>query len=424
MADDIDSLAKIILGETSGLTASDSAVATASQNRLWSVVAFIAQAAPTKGLLAQMRRAGNMVPDDETASYLAMKDVADKISQNRYDGPTPLPKQAVLWQLTSDGYPSFQAGKPPARIFAGGATAGGDFKDRNGLLYRLYESPNEPDPGKAGLISSYSSTGLAPPEWSVPANLRKIAWLVGSLSAIVFLIGGVSAVISGQGDGAPRAEVRAIATQYQIVDKLADNCITDATQFPNWKRSICGFLADPNGKYVKPTPVAAPTPAEKPAPAETPTAGATPTATATPTQVTIPAPEPTPKAPAVAVTSYGPKVGQTIVTIRKCLNVGLVPETGETKSKPSADADAAAADDKASCELVARSAADAGYRRHSAVQGLSRWRRQFVARRADRPQCAIDPGAVAFHDPWDRRSCDRPWSWHQGTRHRNLDRRA
>jgi hypothetical protein len=332
MADDIDGLAKIILGETSGLTASDSAVATASQDRLWSVVAFIAQAARTKGLLGQMRRAGNMVPDDEASSYLAMKGVADKISQNRYDGPTPLPKQAVLWQLTSDGYPSFQAGKPPAWIFAGGVTVGGEFKDRNGLLYRLYESLIEPDPGNAGLISSYSSTGLAPPAWSVPAHLRKIAWVLGGVAAIVFLIGGVSAFISGQGDGAPRAEVRAMNTQYQIVDKLADNCIADATQFPNWKRSICAFLADANGKYLKPTP----------APTATPEPGAT-------------------SAPAAPVTLYGPRVGQTIASIRKCLNVGIAPETGETKPKPPpADTDAAVVDDKASCELVARSAADAG----------------------------------------------------------------
>jgi hypothetical protein len=177
-------------------------------------------------------------------------------------------------------------------------------------------------------VSSYSSTGLAPPAWSVPAHLKKVAWLVGSVSAMVFLIGGVSVIIAGQGDGAPRAEVRAINTQYQIVDKLADNCIADATQFPNWKRSICGFLADANGKYVKPTPA-------PPAPGVTP-------------------------APVVPVTSYGPKVGQTIASIRKCLNVGIAPEAGETNSKQPADADTAAADDKASCDLVARSAADAG----------------------------------------------------------------
>ncbi|MHB8270294.1 hypothetical protein [Bradyrhizobium sp.] len=331
MADsDIDGLAKIILGETSGLTASDIAVATASQDRLWSVVAFIAQSARTKGLLGQMRRAGNMVPDDETASYLLMKDVADKISQNRYGGPTPLPKQAVLWQLTGDGYLSFQAGKPPAWIFAGGVTVGGQFKDRNGLLYRLYESPNEPDPGQTGFVSSYSSTGLAPPAWSVPAKPRKVAWGLGSFAAILFLLGGVSAIRSGQSDGTPRAEVRAIDAQYRIVDKLADNCIADATQFPNWKRSICGFLADASGKYAKPTPAAA-----------APQPGST-------------------QAPAAPVTLYGLKVGQTIASIMKCLNLGVGPEAVETKAPPPADADTAAADDKASCNLVARSATDAG----------------------------------------------------------------
>jgi hypothetical protein len=232
----------------------------------------------------------------------------------------------------------------------------------------------------------------------VPANLRKTAWLVGSVSAVVFLIGGISAAFSGRGDGTPRAEVRVVATQYQIVDKLADNCIADAAQFPNWKRSICGFLADADGKYVKPAPVAAPTPVAKPAPvatpapvaappavvaptpaanptpapagAEAPTPGATPTPASTPVQQATPTPTATPvqqapaapatKAAATPVTLYGSKVGQAIVSIRKCLNVGPVPDTGETKSKPSPDADAAAADEKASCELIARSAADAG----------------------------------------------------------------
>src|SRR5690242_10883465 len=111
-ASDIEDLAKVILGETSGLSG-NGASAEAAQQRLWAVVAFIAQLARGNGLLGQMRRAGNLVPADETAKFQAMRDMAEKIFQNRYDGATPLPKQAVLWQLTSDGYPSFQGSKPP-----------------------------------------------------------------------------------------------------------------------------------------------------------------------------------------------------------------------------------------------------------------------------------------------------------------------
>jgi hypothetical protein len=95
-----------------------------------------------------------------------------------------------------------------------------------------------------------------------------------------------------------------------------------------------------------------------------------PTPAVTPTQVSKPAPEQKPKPPVATATLYGPNVGQTIVAIRKCLNVGIVPETGETKPKPSPDADAAAADDKASCELVARSAADAGIVGAAPYKGL------------------------------------------------------
>jgi hypothetical protein len=41
-----------------------------TSQRLWAVVAFIAQLARGNGLLGQMRRAGNSVPSDETANYL------------------------------------------------------------------------------------------------------------------------------------------------------------------------------------------------------------------------------------------------------------------------------------------------------------------------------------------------------------------
>jgi hypothetical protein len=349
MADsDIEDLAKVILGETSGLSGMGNDAAQ-SQERLWAVVAFIAQLARGNGLLGQMQRAGNMVPADETGNYQTMRVIAQKIFENRYDGPAPLPKQAVLWQLTGDGYPSFQRGKPPAWIFAAGVTQGGQFKDSNGVLYRLYESGDAPPPGQAGFTSAYSSSGLAPPTWSVPARSRKIAWVVGIASALLFLIGGVSAIWSGQGDGVARVAIKTTDTQYLIIDKLADNCITDQTQFPNWKRSICSFLPEENGKYVKPAPVAAAQPRQAAEPAQAPGAPVA------PAQAAAPAAPPAP--PAKPVVSYGPKVGQALVTIRKCLGVGVVPEANEAKTKPPADA---AADEAASCELVARSAADAG----------------------------------------------------------------
>ena len=83
MADsDIDGLAKVVLGETSGLTATGTgALQQSQQDRLWSVAAFVALQARINGLLGQMRRAGNMVPDDEIANYQAMKVIAQKIGK-------------------------------------------------------------------------------------------------------------------------------------------------------------------------------------------------------------------------------------------------------------------------------------------------------------------------------------------------------
>lgn len=117
MADgDVEKLARIILGETSGLTASGEGAAAALQ-RLWSVVASLAVAAQWNGLQGQMKSAGNLVPADEAANFTAMKAIAETISQNRYDGATPLPKQAVLWQIDRNGAPSGEVGTPPAWIF-------------------------------------------------------------------------------------------------------------------------------------------------------------------------------------------------------------------------------------------------------------------------------------------------------------------
>jgi hypothetical protein len=88
-----------------------------------------------------------------------MRAIAETIFQNRYSGPTPLPKQAVLWQLTGDGYPSFQPRKPPAWIFASGVTQSADLKDRNGVRYRLYETDDPPPLGQAGFTSTV--TGMS-----------------------------------------------------------------------------------------------------------------------------------------------------------------------------------------------------------------------------------------------------------------------
>ncbi|WP_342734446.1 hypothetical protein [Bradyrhizobium sp. B117] len=346
MADgDVERLAKIVLGETSGLTAkgTDSAK---SLERLWSVVAGIAVAARWNGLQDQMKIAGNMLPADEAANYTVMKAVAEKISQNRYDGAVALPKQATLWQIDRNGAPSKDVGTPPDWIYKTGGTEGLEFQDKSGLTYRLYGTSEEA-PGKLGFTSSYSLTGLAPRSWSVPKPMRIAAWWLGSIAALIFVFGGISAIWSGQSDGNARSQLRNLDIQYRVLDKLADNCVSDAALLPNWKRSVCSFL-DAGGKYVKPAAVApaAPPPAAPPA-AQVPPAAAS----------------PAPAAPAQPIVPYGPKVGVALATIRSCLDHG--PSAADTNAappskKPPETDGAAATDATLSCELVVRSAVDAG----------------------------------------------------------------
>ncbi|MGY3131160.1 hypothetical protein ACVWZM_001842 [Bradyrhizobium sp. USDA 4501] len=334
MADgDVERLAKIILGETSGLTAKGTDGAK-SLERLWSVVASIAVTARWNGLQDQMKTAGDMVPADEAANYTAMKTIAEKVSQNRYDGSAALPKQAALWRIDRNGAPSNDIGTPPEWIYKSGTTEGLEFQDRSGLTYRLYGT-SEDARGKLGLTSSYSLTGLAPRSWSVPKGRRVFAWGLGSIAALIFVFGGVSAIWSGQDDGSLRTQLRNLDVQYRLLDKLADNCVADAILLPSWKRSVCSFL-DVGGKYVKPAAVSA-TATPPAAPAQ-----------AAPVQPTVP---------------YGPKVGAALATIRSCLDHGpaaLDTNAATPPKKPPETDGSAATDATLSCELVVRSAVDAG----------------------------------------------------------------
>jgi hypothetical protein len=343
MADnDIELISSYVWGETGGLTAQGNE-RDKTQDRLWSVVSYIAIKARPRGLLGQMKRAGSSVSTDQTANYTNMKDAVKKVAEEKYAGVIPLPQQAALWQIDAAGRLLFDPGDanrtPPSWIFQEGVRQTGEFLNQAGLRFRLFELVDPPSAGQLGYVSSHSSTGLTIRTWSVPARTRKIAWFLGIAASILFVLGGVSATRSGRTDGSVRAQMSGVGIQYGIVDKLASNCIDDQKLFPKWKRRACGFLDDGSGKYVSPAAQANP---------QTPPPLAPPPAVSGP------------PAAAKAATAYGPGVGEAIALIRKCLNVGIAAPPADAKPATTSDVDAAAAaaDEAASCELIARSAGD------------------------------------------------------------------
>lgn len=348
MDSDTQFIASRAWGESSGLTAQGNEP-DKSLDRLWSVLANIAVLAHSRGLIGQMKRAGSSVNADETANYTRMTEAVEKVVKKRYDGPD-LPQQAALWQIDAEGRPMSDASQPdrspPSWIFHPSARQAGEFSDRAGLRYRLFELVDPPPAGQLGYTSSYSKTGLSVRVFTVPATTRWWAWGIGIVASALFVFGGFLAAKTGGTDGAIRGMLGDTARQYDIVLKLARNCVADQTLFPKLKRRACGFLDDGKGNYVIPAAVTAAaespgqTTAAAPVPDAAPAAGAAPNA-----------------APAKDVRAFGGTVGETLALIRKCLNVGLAIPAAEQKAPPP-DADAAAADEAASCQLIARSAAD------------------------------------------------------------------
>jgi hypothetical protein len=370
MADnDIDLLSSFVWGETGGLTAQGNEP-DKTQDRLWSVLTYIAAKARPRGLLGQMKRAGSSVGIGETASYTRMREAVKKITEEKYDGPI-LPQQAALWQIDAEGRLLFDTGDagraPPSWIFQESTRQAGEFSNKAGVRFRLYELVDPPAAGQLGYVSSYTSTGLTIRTWTVPAGIRKVAWVIGIAASILFVLGGILATRTGRIDGAVRTQISNTDFQYDIVYQTANNCINDQKLFPKWKRGACSFIDDGNGKYVMPAAVTAAAKAEGAAP---PTPGpATPTPAPAPAAAAAPAPaKSSQQDPAISaagspvvkkdVRAFGDKVGETIALIRRCLNVGIAapPAEGKPAAPSDADATAAAADDAASCELVARSA--------------------------------------------------------------------
>jgi len=430
MADsDIDFYSSFVWGETSGLKGQGDEPEKA-ENRLWSVLTYIATKARPLGLIGQMKRAGNSIKTDENDAYKRMKDAIKAVVEEKYDGAA-LPQQAALWQIDAEGRLLNNAADggptPPTWIFQESAKQTGEFVSKTGARFRLYELVDPPALGKLGYASAYSSTGLAVRKWTVPDGVRKIAWVVGSLALVCFIFAGVLASRTGRTDGAVRAQMTDSNFQYDIINKLANNCIDDQKLFPNVKRTACSFLADASGIYVMPPAAKAldkalkeTTNPKQPVP-DTAKAGAQDGATekaakqddAKPQQVADnkedkgedkkaaedankgnvgpgkvednKAKENADKGNVAAgktednkgkqskdgdskggvkkdVLAFGGKVGETLTLVRKCLNVGIVaPATEQKPDTDAAVAAAAAADEAASCTLIARSASGLVY---------------------------------------------------------------
>ena len=349
---DIDLYSAFVWGETGGLTAQGNEPEK-GQDRLWSVLTYIATKARPLGLLGQMKRAGRSVSTDETVAYNRMKDAVKTVIEEKYGGAA-LPQQAALWQIDAEGRLLNNTGDAgqtaPSWIFQENAKQAGEFANKAGARFRLYELVDPPALGKLGYVSAYSSTGLAVRTWTVPAGVRRTAWGVGIFALASFIFAGVLASRTGRTDGAVRAQMTDSSFQYDIISKLADNCIDDQKLFPSWKRGACSFLANASGTYVMPPAFKALEEAANSKPAAPGTAkeeaqeGVTPKTKDGDNKGGV----------KKDVLVFGNKVGETIALVRKCLNIGIA--TPPADQKPVTDA--AAADEAASCTLIARSASN------------------------------------------------------------------
>ncbi|WP_316189802.1 hypothetical protein [Bradyrhizobium sp. SZCCHNS1054] len=415
----------IVWGETRGLSPRISGDDQA-RARLQAVITKLANSAKQRGLDHMLTRMRAPPSDNypERAAFDTLCATANLVADEQWTSPTPLPARAALWEINDSGAPRRDPALPKfaSWIYETGATSGGEFVVGGGAdqrIYRLFESTISPDKDELPYISGYTRAGILQATAAARTKARNtlIAWIVGSAAAIVFLIGGLSAIWSGQRDGVARSYLSTPGQEYKIVDKLKDNCLEDAKLFPSWKPRACNFLADENGKLVPP-PIAgqkgtvgqannaAPAPAPATSPEPSPGAGAgnkpedaagppneAPKAAAKPSaapDVAAPGVAPDRKSPPSVTTQksdksaapraaavvpqmydYGPKVGQTIALIKKCLNIGPTsaldsdadkpadkPPSSDSATTPSQQTKTDASPDD-SCDLIARSAAGA-----------------------------------------------------------------
>jgi hypothetical protein len=207
MAADRELLA-IVWGETWGLSPKDGNDQTRAH--LQAVVTNLAAAARQRGLAYKLTKRLAPRSDDEaeTAAYNAMRPTANAVVGETWLPQIPLPARAALWEINDNGAPRRDPALPDsaAWIFGSDAKAGGDFLAGSGpdqRTYRLFESTISPDRDELPYLSGYTGCGISAAAATAKAMAlkKRIAWILGSISAISFLVGGVFAIESGQGDG-------------------------------------------------------------------------------------------------------------------------------------------------------------------------------------------------------------------------------
>ena len=86
--------------------------------------------------------------------YTRMREAVKKITEEKYDGPT-LPQQAALWQIDAEGRLLFDTGDagraPPSWIFQESTRQAGEFSNKAGVRFRLYELVDPPGRRPVGL---------------------------------------------------------------------------------------------------------------------------------------------------------------------------------------------------------------------------------------------------------------------------------
>jgi hypothetical protein len=313
-------LLNIVWGETSQLSPKDKSPQTTA--RLQAVLAKMAIQAKGRGLA--YRLAHGLAPrsdkSDAVAAWAAMSAVVGDVEANRWRSGAALPEKAVLWEIDEGGKPPRDK-RPPqvaAWILNPSCPVGGDFVFGAGLqsrTFRLFESPDPPGAAELPFLSSLTGSGVPQPPAQTRAQrwIAPSAWIIGIASALLFLVAGVFTFWGGRTDGLARLKVQATQTQYEVIDAVANVCLSDAKLFPSWRRGVCSFLIN-NDKYERPV---------------------------NKTQD--------------GRTDYGDKVGPALAIVKRCFNVGLSPPEEADAEKPTAEQ---LQDRAASCELVARAASN------------------------------------------------------------------
>jgi hypothetical protein len=221
-----------------------------TQNRLYAVVTAMAIDAQQRGLDRLLKRSDPPLAGTDSAKvYDQITRVVESVQGGTRFGD-PLPKKAVIWELTESGVPRLDTSLPKAAgwILDSGVTFGGDFEAGIGSYkrtYRLYESAAAPADRDLALVSGSTGTGVSAAEEPKPRN--KIAWALGIIGILLLIAGGAMSDSSGRVFSGARSVLSTSDPERktELLLQIANICVDDHEKFPaaeQDERAVCKGL--------------------------------------------------------------------------------------------------------------------------------------------------------------------------------------